>query len=216
MCYNYSMIKKLIRENYIYLIIISVLIILFTIIMRSSLLDKIIIIDNQVIDFMKLIVNKYLTFIFKIFTFIGDFYIPVFIIVCCFFLFKNKWYSVLLSCGYLFSGFMSFFCKYLSLRPRPIDALISIPKSYSFPSGHTLTSVVFYFLLWYLLTINSTKKVKTMSLIVTIICITLIAISRMYLGVHYFSDVVGGYIIGLFCLSIIINIINLNFKEKLK
>ena len=209
-------VTKLIKENYINLIIFSVLIILFTIIMRSSLLDKIIVIDNQVIEFMKLIVNKYLTFIFKIFTFLGDFYIPCLIIVCIFIFIKNRWYFLILAGGYVVAGVTSFVAKYLSLRPRPLNALISIPKSYSFPSGHTLTSVVFYFLLWYLLTFKCSKKVKIITLIITIICITLIAISRIYLGVHYFSDVVGGYIIGIFSLIIIINVINLHFKERLK
>ena len=210
------MIKKIIKENYIYIITIILMIITFSIIMRSSLHDKIILFDYEVFDFLRSISNTYLTFIFNILTNLGDYYIPITIIVCSFLFGKNKWYFYLLSGGYAFSGIITFISKYAALRPRPIDALIAIPKSYSFPSGHTLTSLCFYCLLCYLLTTKCSKKVKLISFTLVTSLVCLIAMSRIYLGVHYFSDVFGGYLIGIPCLMLIINIIEDNFMGKIK
>ncbi len=210
------MIKKILKQNYIYLIVISLMIVIFSIIMRSSLHDEIIIFDYNVFAFLRSISTTYLTFIFNVLTNFGDIYIPIIILVCIFIFIKNKWYFYLLTSGYIFSGFITFLSKYLALRPRPIDALITIPKSYSFPSGHTLTSLMFYCLLCYLITNKCSNKVKLISFIFATILVCLIAFSRIYLGVHYFSDVFGGYLIGIPCLMLMINIIENNFKERLK
>lgn len=208
--------NKIVKENYVYMIVILLMIIIFSIVMKSSLHDKIILFDIEIREFVQEMFNKSLTSIFSIITNFGDLYIPIIIIMCIFVFKKNKWYFYLLSCGYLFSGVITYVSKLLASRPRPIEALIDIPKSFSFPSGHTLTSLVFYCLLCYLLTFKSSKTVKLISFIFACIFVCTIAVSRIYLGVHYFSDVFGGYLIGIPCLMLIINIIENNFREKLK
>ncbi len=210
------MIKKIVKENYLYLIFILLFIIVFSIVMRSSLHDSIILFDKEIISYVRSIFNNLFTSIFSIITNFGEIYIPILIILCVFICYKNKWYFYLLTGGYLFSGIVTFIAKYAASRPRPIEALIEIPKSYSFPSGHTLTSLVFYCLLCYLITYKCSKKVKLISFIFTTIFVYFIAISRIYLGVHYFSDVIGGYIIGIPCVMFVLNTIECNFKEKLK
>ncbi len=210
------MIKKIVKENYVYMIVILLMIILFSIVMRSSLHDKIILFDTEIRIFVQDMFNKSLTSIFSIITNFGDLYIPIIIIMCIFVFNKNKWYFYLLTSGYLFSGVITYISKLLASRPRPLEALIDIPKSFSFPSGHTLTSLIFYCLLCYLITFKCSKKVKLISFIFACMFVCLIAVSRIYLGVHYFSDVFGGYLIGIPCLMLIINIIENNFREKLK
>ena len=210
------MIKKILKENYVYLIVICLMIIILSLIMRSSLNDKIIIFDYKVIDFVKSLLDERLINVFKVLTNFGDFYIPCFILLCLLIFFKNKWIFLIEGCCYLFAGIITYAAKLFAGRARPIEALIDIPKSFSFPSGHTLTSIVFYVLLVFLLTYNIDIRKRRIYIALTYIFVSLIAMSRIYLGVHYFSDVIGGILIGIPCLLMCFNIINKNFDKKLK
>lgn len=209
------MIKKVFKENLIYIIIIISLIIVLSIIMRSSLHGKIIIFDNKVIEFVRDILDSRLTSFFKLMTNSGALYIPIVILVCIFVFIKNKWYFCIETVSYAFAGLVSYIAKLIVARPRPLEALIKMPSTYSFPSGHTLTSLVFYCILFYLLTIKSKRSVKIIGFIFSLSLICIVSVSRIYLGVHYFSDVLGGFIIGIPCVLIIVNTIEKNLKEKL-
>lgn len=85
-------------------------------------------------------------------------------------------------------------------RPRPtIDPLFDLSASFSFPSGHAMNSFIFYCLLAYF--VYHFTKNRTLSIWASIAAlglILLIGLSRVYLGVHYPSDVIAGYIAGLF------------------
>lgn len=210
------MIKKILKENIWYIVILSILMIASIIIIRSSFIDTINRFDKSVINFVITIVDDKLTTIFSFLTNFGDFYIPIIILVCIFIFVKNKWYFYLQAGSYLIAGGLTFLIKVLAGRERPLEALIDIPISKSFPSGHTLTSIVFYMVLVYLLTLKCKKKVRFTWFTVSFILIILIAISRIYLGVHYCSDVIGGIIFGVPTLLMIMNIINKNFKKNLK
>jgi len=88
--------------------------------------------------------------------------------------------------------------KNLTQRTRPQYFPLIIERDYSFPSGHAMDSFVFYATLAYL-TFHLTKN-KKLSFIISIIAIfiiLLIGVSRIYLGVHYPSDVLAGYLGGL-------------------
>lgn len=200
------MMKKVLKNNYIYLIITFLLIIVTTCIMKSKMYDLILGFDHKVIDFMSQMINTYFTKFFNILTNFGDFYIPIIIIVCILIFIKNKKCFYLVASGYAFSGLVVYISKTITQRPRPLEALIQIPKSFSFPSGHTLTSIVFYMTLWYVLTYKSTKRVKIITFILMLIIVILIGLSRIYLGVHYFSDVIGGILLAIPILLMIINI----------
>ena len=207
------MAKKIIKENYIYLIIILLLIVTFSIIMRSSLHDKIIIFDKKVIDFIANNRSDLSNNVFKVLTRFGGALIPCIILVILLIFNKNRWKFLLLGCSYLISGVITYVSKLLAGRQRPEIAVIKMPSSLSFPSGHTLTSIVFYTILLYLLSYKT--KYNKLFVIIGFVFALLIATSRVYLGVHYFSDVIGGLIIAIPCLLMCINIINKNFKEKL-
>ncbi len=209
------MIKKVVRENYKFLLILVVLTLIFFTIGKTSVYNLIQEIDYKVIEIMLNIHNETTESIMKIFTFLGECYIPILIIVCMFLTFKNKLYSIILATGYASSALITLILKNIIMRPRPLAALIDIPSSYSFPSGHTLTGIFFYILLWYLLTYKKSNKVKILTFIPFTIIGLLIGFSRIYLGVHYFSDVMGGIIYVIPCLACVYYIINNNFKEKL-
>lgn len=83
------------------------------------------------------------------------------------------------------------------VRPEPFFETV-LPASYSFPSGHSLASFCFYGALAVILTDRANKLWQQIIIwISAIIMILLIGISRIYLGVHYPSDVVAGYAVGL-------------------
>lgn len=79
-------------------------------------------------------------------------------------------------------------------RPEPFFGLAK-PDSYSFPSGHALLSTVFYLSLAILMTRNVAIRIATALLAL------LIGLSRVYLGVHYPTDVLAGFAAGAFWLS---------------
>ena len=209
------MIKKILKENFIYVFLIVLTIIIFILLYRSSVFDKIVTFDNKVINYFNNNRLNYFTYIMRYITNFGDYHIPIIIIVCMLLCFKNKIYFYIIASSYTFAGIISFVAKGLVLRPRPLEAVISIPSSYSFPSGHTLTSIVLYTTLCYMCTLYKTKKEKIICFTLVNILIFLIGFSRVYLGVHFFSDVIGGLILGVLCEMLIINIISKNFKNKL-
>ena len=86
------MIKKILKENYIYIIIIILLIITFLIVKNTSLYNKVVNFDYSVIEFMGNHVDKRLTEVFSFLTNFGDWYIPSLIIVCILIFIKNTRY----------------------------------------------------------------------------------------------------------------------------
>ena len=87
--------------------------------------------------------------------------------------------------------------KYILARERPGNMIIEY-GGYSFPSWHSVFAILFYGLLVYLLwDIIKNKLIKYLVLIFAIIMWILVMISRLYLSVHYFTDVIWGWIIWL-------------------
>ena len=100
-----------------------------------------------------------------------------------------------------------FLLKYLFKRKRPLYPLQEA-KGLSFPSGHAIMSVTFYGLLIYIISQTIKDKPLKLSLIISlIIFIQLIGFSRVYLRVHYASDVAVGYITGLLWLIISLDVL---------
>jgi len=96
--------------------------------------------------------------------------------------------------------------KGLFARPRPSFAEPLLPESgYSFPSGHAMQSLILYGMLAYfaVLTLRSWRA-KTAVVFGLALLVILIGFSRLYLGVHYFSDVVAGFAAGGVWLSAVI------------
>ena len=208
------MIKKIIKENYKYILTIILMIIIFTIVKNTSLYDKILAFDHKILNFRNDIIKEEYTIMFKHLTFFGDYYIPILIIVCIFLFNKNKNHAYVNAVNYISVILVTFITKIIVNRTRPEFNLIAIPDKYSFPSGHTLTSIVFYTFLCYVATKN--RKTRLILLPFVIILIISISMSRIYLGVHYFSDVIGAILISIPLLLMNINIYEKHFKEVLK
>lgn len=109
----------------------------------------------------------------------------------------------------IFSGLISAInglFKILVGRPRPAADLVNVfvtETGKSFPSGHAFFSVVVLGMMAYLIIIHQTKRyLKVLTVAVFIVVILWIGASRIYLGVHWISDVLGGYVIGSLFLAL--------------
>lgn len=98
--------------------------------------------------------------------------------------------------------------KFFFHRTRPDLFLRAVNEdSFSFPSGHATTAVfIFGFIAYQTIQHFKSKKLRCFIVLLTVIFIILIDLSRMYLGVHFLSDVIAGNIIGLLGLFLIIGI----------
>lgn len=106
---------------------------------------------------------------------------------------EAKLFGFILAMGFIINTFL----KILIGRPRPDIVPLLIEQSYSFPSGHSMNAFVFYVTVAYFI-FRFTRN-KTLSFFISLLCIMLIVfigISRIYLGVHYPSDVLAGFIGG--------------------
>lgn len=90
--------------------------------------------------------------------------------------------------------------KILFMRPRPSGEHLVYAAGYSFPSGHAMLSLVFYGFLVYLVYPRISRTAGRMTIILAGTIILLVGASRVYLNVHYVSDVLGGYLFGTLCL----------------
>ncbi len=105
--------------------------------------------------------------------------------------------------------------KLFFAKPRPQLWTPLIPEtSFSFPSGHALGSLVLYGFLAYLWAI-ATPKLSVWIYSFAILLIISIGISRLYLGVHWFTDIVAGYAVGFLWLMICITLLQLQTLKKM-
>lgn len=202
------MLKKIIKENIGLLIVFIFLIVGFYIMFCFENIALSIESFDELV-FKKIFFNSNLFIvIMKVFTFFGGAYIPVTIIIIMMF-FKNiRKDTYFLSIVYILSGLIILISKYLIARERPDMAIIDIPITPSFPSGHSFTSMVFYFMFGYIFVKKMNIKYKKLVLFIFIFLSLNVGLSRIFLGVHYFSDVIGGFVLSIPIILITINVYN--------
>jgi len=110
----------------------------------------------------------------------------------------HYWWAFRIFIVSLSSLSLMFILKHLFHRKRPLTPLLYEAKGKSFPSGHAIMSVNFFGLLLYMLWQTEVDLfIKIIVSVITIFLIIAIGFSRIYLRVHYTSDVLAGFIIGL-------------------
>jgi len=128
---------------------------------------------------------------------------------------KKIKYSIILNLVIISS--LNYLLKIIFIRTRPEDIMLIAQGGYSFPSGHTMTATGFYGFITYLL-YKSNSKYKWLFISLLSILIILIGASRIYLGVHYVSDVVAGFCFSISYLIIYVTILSrrgiISYNEK--
>lgn len=132
-------------------------------------------------------------------------------------LIKNKKIGLSIFSNIVIITILNQLLKRILRRPRPTEFRIVEETGYSFPSGHSMVSLAFYGYLIYLIYkyINN-KHLKRTLIIILSVLICIIGVSRIYLGVHYTSDVLGGFLISFAYLIIYIELVNKFVLEKNK
>lgn len=190
------------------IIIVCLCLLLFSVILFNVCKYGVLDIDNNVYNFIsKNIMNDTLSSILKCVTHLGGVALIVLLGVLCFmFCKKNRWFITfdLIGCTVINQTI-----KHIVRRPRPNVLRLVSESGYSFPSGHSMISVAFYGLVIYLVYKNVNNKYLKWTLITLLsLLILTIGFSRIYVGVHYFTDVVGGFFLALAYLIVYIYIYN--------
>ncbi len=133
----------------------------------------------------------------------------ILIIAFSFIFIKNKKVSLYIALTIIITAIVNNFgFKMLFHRARPDDMLV-YAGGYSYPSGHSFVAMAIYGLIIYLIyKSNLNKKLKIIIIILLGTIIALIGISRIYLGVHFPSDVTAGFICGIIYLIIFSKIVD--------
>jgi undecaprenyl-diphosphatase len=93
--------------------------------------------------------------------------------------------------------------KLIFQRPRPQLAWAQVQPEYSFPSGHSMNSIVFYLALALIVWVIWGRRAGLPATVLAVVLALLIGTSRIYLGYHYFTDVLGGLLAGAAWLIIV-------------
>lgn len=162
--------------------------------------------DEEVFSFLRNYVTETNSQLMLIVTFLGthSFLIPANLCLIAYFLFikKHRWYSIKVPAIALSSLGLMFGLKHFFGRPRPDVPLLFRAEGLSFPSGHALFSITFYGLLIYIVYKNvENKLIRWMLISFLAVLIIVIGFSRVYLRVHYASDVIAGFCVGFMWLA---------------
>ena len=135
--------------------------------------------------------------------------------VMLFLFIKNKKIGLSIISNIVIIAVLNQLLKRILQRPRPTEFRIVEETGYSFPSGHSMVSMAFYgYLIYLIYRYIKNKYVKWTLITILSILICLIGISRIYLGVHYTSDVLGGFLLSISYLVIYISSIKKLLPEE--
>ncbi|MBQ3338638.1 MAG: phosphatase PAP2 family protein [Atopobiaceae bacterium] len=110
---------------------------------------------------------------------------------------------------------LNFALKEIVLRPRPEGFRLIAETGYSFPSGHSMVAVAFYgFMIWLIIRYEEDRLQRWIWSLALFFVVIMIGVSRVYLGVHYFSDVMAGYCVAAVWLVIFTRIIVPAFQPE--
>lgn len=194
-------------------VLLGVLIILFIILTILVLSGGISYLDDMVSSFILGIRNDKMTNLMTIITNISSAYSLIVLTVLLLFFVRNKKGPLFISINLISAFLTSQIAKAIFRRGRPIGGLVEA-AGFSYPSGHSMVSMAYFGFIAYLLYHKTNNRlVKAGIVLGSVVLVLLIGFSRIYLGVHYLSDVIGGFTLALIYLIIFIMVKDRNVKE---
>jgi len=142
--------------------------------------------------------SNFLTSIFSVFSWLGNwqFIVAAMLLIIIVLTVKKKFVFIIPFISTVAgSSLLTYLGKLYFVRPRPPDSIF-VETGFSFPSGHATVAVAcFAYLAFMAVKLNSGRK-SGLIYSFTVLIILLIGFGRVYLGVHYLTDVLTGYLIG--------------------
>ena len=178
----------------IFIILVIIFILWSILVLRGNLRS----LDDQVFSLIHHIHYGYLTSFFKVITYLGSAVVLGGIVLFVLIFAHNKFIGISMGINLFLVSMLNLLLKNIFLIPRPDTITLIEEHGFSYPSGHAMVSLAFYGFAIYL--INMKMKASIMKKLIMgllVLFIILVGFSRIYLGVHHFSDIIGGYIISL-------------------
>lgn len=188
--------------RYFILLLLSVIVftIGFMVVIQMWKGNEVVYFDKVVIDFIQARISPNLTKGMEWITFFGSFKwisIGSIVVIIWLMIYKRGKYSIFFIFTIVSGVMLNRVLKEIFQRERPDIHPLIHQGGYSFPSGHSMNSFVFYGLIAFLLfELLKHKFSRILGISLAMLSVLLIGISRIYLGVHYPTDVIGGYFIG--------------------
>jgi undecaprenyl-diphosphatase len=215
--------KKIVKEISLRLII-ELLLFLASLFVFVVITDEIVIEKEGAIDdfvFKKLAstTSAPLTQLMQIITFFGSWYflLPAYLLVIGWLFASRKKTALWLDITAIgiTSTIVLFSIKAIFQRQRPLDPILKQVPGFSFPSGHSFSSFVFIGLLTYIISESAiSRRLKWVYGIFLFLFAWLIAISRVYLRVHFASDVVAGFFLSIIWLGISYRVLHIVRRRR--
>ncbi len=161
------------------------------------------------------LISDFATPITKIVTNFGGAIFLIMIALILLIVIKNKRIGISICANLVIVTGLNLLLKNILQRPRPTEYRLINESGYSFPSGHSMVSMAFYgFIIYLIYKYVKNKYLKYIAITIFSILIISIGISRIYLGVHYTSDVLAGFLISISYLILYTSIVNKFIIER--
>lgn len=174
--------------------------------------------DNRVADELHQHATRPLTEFFEAVTTLGNGIVLAGVAaIAAYLLARRRYYAeaVLMVLAYVGAELLSYSLKLAFRRDRPFftDPLATV-STYSFPSGHATVSVAVYGALSLVLFRRLSGPARLVCLAAAVLLVSLIGFSRLYLGVHFLSDVLAGFSVGLAWLALCVVVLDLHHRRR--
>ena len=189
-------------------VIVLICVSIFVYLMQAVWGSHVLPIDTSVYNFViKHFISDTLTPILKVITQFGGTILMIVWAIASLVLITNKRIAVSVVSNLVLIALLNNILKLIVRRARPTGFRLIAETGYSFPSGHSMVSMAFYGYLIYLIYKNvRNKKLRWTLMTCFSLLILIIGLSRIYLGVHYTSDVFAGFFFSLGYLVIYIKL----------